>query len=204
MNRGLLITLDGPGGSGKSTLARAVTARLLRAGIPAEHTAQPSPGPIGVLARSGTHDFHGYALACLVAADRYHHLDTFIRPALAAGITIVCDRYTPSSLVFQALDGVEATFITHLNSHAEHPDLAVFLTCDEKELRRRLAARGSHGRFEDDPRISAEEITRYRAVSSYYAHQGVRIVELDATATSTDSLAHQVTTAVSALASAPS
>ncbi|MDA8368949.1 MAG: dTMP kinase [Nocardiopsaceae bacterium] len=203
MNRGLLITLDGPGGSGKSTLARAITTRLLQAGIPAEHTAQPSPGPIGALARAGTYHFHGYALACLVAADRYHHLDTFIRPALAAGTTVICDRYTPSSLVFQALDGVEQSFITHLNSRAEPPDLAVFLTCDEAELRRRLAARGSHGRFEDDPAISAEETTRYRAVSALYARQGVPLLKLDATTTSTDSLAHQVVAAASALPSAP-
>lgn len=204
MSRGLLISLDGPGGAGKSTLAHSIVARLIESGLPAQATTQPSPGPIGALARAGTHRFHGHALACLVAADRYHHLDTYIRPALTAGITIVCDRYTPSSLVFQALDGVETAFITHLNSHAERPDLAVFLTCDEEELRRRLAGRGSHGRFEDDPRISAEEITRYRAVSSRYAHQGVRVLELDSTSTSTDSLAHQVATAVSALTSAPS
>lgn len=97
ISRGLLITLDGPGGAGKSTLAHTVATQLNRAGISAQHTAQPSPGPIGSLARAGTHQFHGHTLACLVAADRYHHLDTYIRPALAAGTTIVCDRYTPSS-----------------------------------------------------------------------------------------------------------
>lgn len=203
-NRGLLITLDGPGGAGKSTLARAITTQLNRTGIPAEHTTQPSPGPIGALARAGTHQFHGYALACLVAADRYHHLDTYIRPVLAAGTTIVCDRYTPSSLVFQALDGVDPSFITHLNRHADRPDLAVFLTCRAGELRRRLTARGSHGRFEDDPDITAKEISRYRSVSALYAAQGVRVLELDSTTTPIDSLASQVVTAALPLTSPPS
>lgn len=204
MNRGLLISLDGPGGSGKSTLARAVTTKLASAGVPAENTTQPSPGPIGALARVSTHMFHGYALACLVAADRYHHLDTVIRPALAAGTTIVCDRYTPSSLVFQALDGVEQAFITHLNQHADQPDLAVFLYCRTTELCRRLAVRGSHGRFEDDPDISTKEIARYRAVSALYAGQGVPVLELDSTTTCTESLANQVLNAALPLTSAPS
>lgn len=202
--RGLLITLDGPGGAGKSTLAHAITTQLLQAGIPAEPTSQPSPGPIGTLARAGTHQFRGHALACLVTADRYHHLDTLIRPALAAGTTIVCDRYTPSSLVFQALDGVEQSFITHLNRHAQPPDLAVFLTCRAIELRRRLTVRGSHGRFEDDPDITTKEIASYHAISALCAAQGVRVLQLDSTNTCTESLASQVVTAVLPLTSAPS
>ncbi|TYK53059.1 dTMP kinase [Actinomadura decatromicini] len=202
--RGLLITLDGPGGAGKSTLAHAITTQLARAGIPAEHTTQPSPGPIGALARRGTHQFHGYTLACLVAADRYHHLDTLIRPALAAGTTIVCDRYTASSLVFQALDGVEQSFITHLNQHADPPDLAVFLTCHDTELRRRLTVRGSHGRFEDDPDITAKETLNYHAVSALYAARGIRVLELDSTTSTPQSLASRVVAVALALTSAPS
>ncbi|TDD62952.1 dTMP kinase, partial [Actinomadura rubrisoli] len=166
--------------------------------------AQPSPGPIGALARAGTHQFHGYALACLVAADRYHHLDAVIRPALAAGTTIVCDRYTASSLVFQTIDGVEQTFITHLNRHADRPDLAIFLTCRGVELRRRLKARGSHGRFEDDPDITTKEIARYHDVSALYAAQGVRILELDSTITGPELLASHVVSIVLPLTSASS
>lgn len=203
MSRGLLISLDGPGGAGKTTLARLIVAGLAAAAIPAAATTQPSGGPIGALARARTHEFHGHALACLVAADRYHHLDTYIRPALTAGTTIVCDRYTPSSLVFQVLDGVEPEFIEQLNRRTDPPDLAVFLTCQASELRRRLTVRGSHGRFEDDPGISTKEIVRYQAVSAAYAARGVPIVELDSTNSAPQSLAPQVVAAVETLLSAP-
>ncbi|WP_329520056.1 dTMP kinase [Spirillospora sp. NBC_01491] len=203
MTRGLLVTLDGPGGAGKTTLARRAAALLDRAGVPADLTTQPSPGPIGALARAGTHQFHGHALACLVAADRYHHLDTHIRPALAAGTTVICDRYIASSLVFQALDGVDQQFVTQLNRHADSPDLAVFLTCGQAELLRRLSVRGSHGRFEDDPGNSAKEIVRYRAVSAAFASQGISVLELDSTTSDIDSLASRIVTAVRALPSAP-
>jgi dTMP kinase len=69
-------------------------------------TSEPSHGPLGTLARHGTDTYSGYVLACLVAADRYHHLATDIRPNLAAGRIVVCDRYVPSSYVLQLMDGV--------------------------------------------------------------------------------------------------
>jgi hypothetical protein len=45
-------------------------------------------------------------LACLVAADRYNHLDTEIRPERTSGRTVICDRYLASTLVLQARDGL--------------------------------------------------------------------------------------------------
>ncbi len=69
-------------------------------------TCEPSDGPIGKLARQLTDTVHGTALACLYAADRYHHLDTEIVPHLEAGEIVITDRYIPSALVMQQLDGV--------------------------------------------------------------------------------------------------
>ncbi|MQY03589.1 dTMP kinase [Actinomadura macrotermitis] len=198
--RGLLVSLDGPGGAGKTTLAAAITARLHRDGIAATHTTQPSHGPIGQLARAGTHQYRGLTLACLVAADRYHHLDTQIRPALAAGHIVICDRYTPSSHVLQVLDGVDPAFVALLNQHADPPDLAVILTCDPGELTRRLTARGSHGRFEDDPGLPALEATAYRRVIDRLTCPAL---VLDSTDSDTRSLTTQVVNAIKALPSAP-
>ena len=56
------------------------------------------------------------ALACLVAGDRHHHLATEILPALHAGKVVICDRYLPSSLVLQAIDGIEPDTIWCLNA----------------------------------------------------------------------------------------
>src|SRR6266498_3781810 len=77
---GLLVTIDGPGGVGKTTTIGHLAAILTHAGLPVHRTAQPSTGPIGALVRDLVPTAGGAALACLFAADRYHQLDTEIRP----------------------------------------------------------------------------------------------------------------------------
>jgi dTMP kinase len=67
-------------------------------------TAQPSHDRFGEIARHGTDTYTGHTVACLVAADRYHHLATQIRPQLAAGRIVLCDRYVASSYVLQRVD----------------------------------------------------------------------------------------------------
>jgi dTMP kinase len=143
----MFITLDGPGGAGKSTLVSLVAAHLVAYGHDALATRQPSDAELGKLARHNTDTYHGAALACLVAADRYHHLEVVIRPALAEGRSVVCDRYVPSSYVLQQRDGVPLGFIRALNAEADRPDLAVLLTADPDLLEGRLLERGGHSRF---------------------------------------------------------
>ncbi|MCO6005140.1 dTMP kinase [Actinoallomurus purpureus] len=198
---GYLITIDGPGCAGKSTLTQLVVDRLAQVGLPALATTEPSKGPAGRLARHHTAMFRGYALACLVTADRYHHLETEIQPALNSGTIVVCDRYVPSSHVLQILDGVGPDFVTQINAHATPPDLAVILTCDEAELRRRLTIRGSHGRFEDDPRITLAETRLYRDVADMLARNGIPVLLLDSTKHDADFLARQVVTSIQTLRS---
>lgn len=196
---GYLVTIDGPGGAGKSTLTRLVVDRLAQVGLPALATTEPSKGPAGRLARHHTAAFRGYALACLVTADRYHHLETEIQPALDAGTVVICDRYIPSSHVLQVLDGVDPDFVTQINAHATPPDLAVILTCGEAELRRRLTARGSHGRFEDDPRITLAETRLYRDVADMLTRDGIRVLLLDSAEHDADFLARQVVMSIQTL-----
>lgn len=203
MSRGQFVTLDGPGGAGKSTLLRHLTTQLHTAGIATHATTEPSAGPAGRLARTSTTIFHSHALACLVAADRYHHLQTEINPALEAGKVVICDRYVPSSYALQVLDGVEEDFVTAINAHTLRPDLAVILTCDPDELQRRLTTRGSHGRFENDPAISHAEVERYQHIAPMLARDGTRTIVLDSTHHHADFLARQLTIAIQALRSLP-
>lgn|SRR5690606_7262110 len=125
---GFFLVIDGPNSVDTSTVAKLVGATLARCGYPVTIARKPSDGPPGVLARTATHEFRGLALACLVAADRYHHLDQVIRAALRAGNVVVCDRYVPSSLVSQRLAGVNPAFTAQLNQYADTPDLTVILT----------------------------------------------------------------------------
>ncbi|TQN33542.1 thymidylate kinase [Haloactinospora alba] len=180
MSRGLFVAIDGPGAAGKSTLLRNLTSRLTGTGVPVLSTTEPSRGEIGQLARSRTREHTGMALACLVGADRYHHLETEIRPAVGAGKVVLCDRYTLSSLVLQAgIDGVPESVVRCINAHADPPDLQIVLTAPPDVLRERLAVRGSHGRFEDDPTLPGREVELYRGAAAVSERAGVRTIAAD-------------------------
>jgi dTMP kinase len=158
---GFFVVIDGPSGIGKTTVVQLLARRLADSGHCIVVTREPSPGPIGALARSGTQQFRGVALACLVTADRYHHIETEIRPALAAGNIVICDRYLPSSLVLQHLDGVPDELIWKLNAEIERPDLTILLDGDPSSSQGRAANRGTYSRFHGGLPGEAE---RYRAL----------------------------------------
>lgn len=180
MNRGMFVAVDGPGGAGKSTTVAALAEHLADEGLPVLATTEPSREAIGHLARTRTREYSGLTLACLVAADRYQHLETQIRPALAQGHLVLCDRYTASSLVLQAgLDEVPEEFVRGLNRYAEPPDLQIILTASAEALRARLAVRGSHGRFEDDAGTAAREVALYARVAEQLSREGVRTEIVD-------------------------
>ena len=91
--RGLFVSVDGPSGAGKSTIVHHLAHLLVAAGEDVHVTAEPSAGPIGAFCRALTETTQGHALACLYAADRYHHVEAEIRPHMAAGRTVISDRY---------------------------------------------------------------------------------------------------------------
>src|SRR3954469_1154636 len=136
--RGLFVSVDGPSGAGKSTIVEHLAQLLVAAGEDVHVTAEPSTGPIGALCCEVTETITGPALACLYAADRYHHLEAEIRPRIAAGQIVISDRYVPSGLVMQRFDGVDPAFLWALNSHCDRPDLAVVLDADAETIARRL------------------------------------------------------------------
>ncbi|WP_030105539.1 dTMP kinase, partial [Actinoalloteichus caeruleus] len=147
-HRGVFVTLDGMGGAGKSTTTRHLNEHLAAQGYTVHVTTEPSHAELGAIARHGTDTYSRHALACLVAADRYHHLATEIRPNLAAGRIVLCDRYVASSFVLQRMDRVPIEFVEALNAAADIPDLAVILIADATVTAGRIERRGSHSRFE--------------------------------------------------------
>jgi dTMP kinase len=160
---GLFVTVDGPNGSGKTSLIDAVSARLA-----AEHlvycTRQPSPTKLGQMIRSSEREFHGRALACLIAGDRHHQLETEIVPRLSDGAVVLCDRYIESSLVLQRLDGVTIEEILAINSGILRPDLRIRLLAQPDILRARLASRPTDAsrRFEHAPDAPERELSLYQ------------------------------------------
>lgn len=197
--RGLFVTVDGPGGVGKSTVVAATVAQLAADRLPVLSTREPTDTPLGNLARHGTETYRGLTMACLIAADRYQHLSNEIRPALAAGEVVVCDRYLASSLVLQRMDDVPLDTIWELNRHAEHPDLAVVLTAEPQVIAHRLAGRGAHSRYERMPDSSRIEHQLYQQAVASLDVRGIHTLVLDATTATPQTLARTIAAEVAAL-----
>lgn len=201
--RGLFITLDGPGGVGKSTTAGQVCDLLAERGYLVHATAEPSRAQLGQIARASTDTYEGHTLACLVAADRYHHLAAEIRPALAAGRIVVCDRYIPSSYVLQSMDGVPLEFIENLNAAADIPDLAVILTADPAVATARIEKRGVRHRFETGLVASRLEADLYRHTARRLAEKQFRVLTVDTTHSPPAAVARQIVDDITQLAGLP-
>ncbi len=121
----------------------------------------------------------GYALACLYAADRYHHLEAEVRPQMEQGRTVVSDRYIPSGLVMQRFDGIDPAFLWQLNAEADRPDLAVILEADPEVISERLHERGAHNRFQLSPGSSHAEVHFYRQATERLIQAGFDVLRVD-------------------------
>jgi dTMP kinase len=192
MNRGLFVTVDGPGGVGKTTVVALLDDILKTQTVPVHVTTQPSRTELGNHIRHGTHTYRGMALACLVAGDRHHQLVTEIAPALQAGKVVLCDRYLPSSLVLQRLDGLSARTVWQLNAGVLIPDTAVLLSCEPEIVERRLHARGTNSRFEQQPGASQAEVTLYHQAAAELADAGWPLLTLDATSDPPETIASTI------------
>jgi dTMP kinase len=134
VQRGRFITFEGGEGAGKTTQARLLVERLRAAGLDVIQTREPggSPGAeeIRNIAVSGEADrWSPRTETLLMYAARSDHLERTIRPALAAGSWIVCDRFADSSRVYQgAGGGVSESLIEALDAavvDGDQPDLTL-------------------------------------------------------------------------------
>jgi dTMP kinase len=178
-SRGLFVSVDGPSGAGKSTIVEHLAQLLVAHGEEVHVTAEPSSGPIGHLCRELTETVTGHALACLYAADRYHHVESEIRPHTESGRTVLSDRYVPSGLVMQRFDGIDLPFLWQLNEQADRPDLAVILEADPEVIATRLHERGAHNRFQLTPDSSKAEVGFYREATERLIRAGYSVLSLD-------------------------
>jgi len=131
---GLLVCFEGGDGAGKSTQVRLLTEALERRGREVVVTRQPGGTPLGSKIRElvlhGDH-VSARAEALLFAADKAHHVDELIAPALAAGKVVITDRYTDSSIAYQGagrdLGADEIRALQHWAVGGVLPDLTIVL-----------------------------------------------------------------------------
>jgi dTMP kinase len=166
------IVIEGPNGTGKTTITAALAERLRRhQQPPIEVTREPSDTALGMAIRQLESSMPPLALALACAADRHDHLTRTIDPALAAGAMVLCDRFLPSSLVLQRLDGLSLEEIWQLNNGARTPDMVIYLEASPETLKERLEKRQRHSRFEEST-PSEVEIAYYRDARAFLAQRG--------------------------------
>lgn len=136
MASGRFITFEGGEGSGKSTQAQLLADRLRAAGIDVLLTREPGGSPFAEQVRSlildpKTAPHSALSEALLFYAARADHLDKTIRPALAAGRWVICDRFSDSTRVYQSIaGGVDAAVVEALDRLVvtpTRPDLTFIL-----------------------------------------------------------------------------
>ncbi|HMK95277.1 MAG TPA: dTMP kinase [Candidatus Limnocylindrales bacterium] len=143
---GVFLCIEGLDGSGKTTQAQILTERLSKS-HKAVYTAEPSRGATGTFIRDcclyGEKRLPTVAEALLFAADRVEHVENEIKPALAEGKLVICDRYVYSSLAYQGSAGLSLAWIEKINSHALQPDFAVFIDVPPERVLERLQRKKS-------------------------------------------------------------
>ncbi|MGV3729391.1 MAG: dTMP kinase [Sphingopyxis sp.] len=176
MTKGRFITLEGGEGVGKSTQIRALTEALAARSIEVVATREPggSAGAeaIRALLMEGSDDrWDARSEALLFAAARADHVARTIRPALARGAWVLCDRFVDSSRAYQGGGGgiTDADILTlhRFGSEGLLPDRTFLLTVSADEAARRLAARGGSDRMGNKP-------------ADYQARLAARFVEMAA------------------------
>jgi len=157
---GRFVTLEGGEGVGKSTQIRALAAALEARGLEIVATREPggSTGAeaIRTLLMEGSDDrWNARSEALLFAAARADHVARTIRPALARGAWVLCDRFVDSSRAYQGGGGgitdADLLALHRFGSEGLLPDRTFLLTVSPDEAARRLTERGGSDRMGNKP-----------------------------------------------------
>jgi dTMP kinase len=174
MVTGRFITLEGGEGAGKSTQTRRLADALAAEGLPVLRTREPGGAPGAEAVRRvllGAGPWDGVAECMLHFAARREHVARTIRPALAAGIWVVSDRFVDSTLAYQCFaQGVpRATFdaLATVALEGLQPDLTLVLDFAPEEGLARAARRGVPDRYEAmDEAFHARVRAGFRAIAA--------------------------------------
>ncbi|MDJ1156792.1 dTMP kinase [Chelatococcus sp. SYSU_G07232] len=194
MTRGRFITFEGGEGAGKSTQVQRLMARLDAAGIRAMATREPGGSPRAeefrkVLLSGAAKELGPMAEALLFSAARSDHLEHTIRPALARGIWVVCDRFADSTRAYQgALGNLEPAVIRAMERivvGSTYPDLTLILDLPPELGLARAEAR-RNARNEGTDRFEAEDVGFHRVLRKAFLDiaeaEPERCVVIDASA----------------------
>ena len=183
MKRGLFITIEGPDGSGKSTQIAYLKRFFEEKGIPCVFTREPGGTAIGeklrtiILDRENS-EMCAMAEALLYAASRAQHVEELIKPALAEGKVVVCDRFIDSSIAYQGFGRSLGDSVRIINEQAVGrcmPDVT-FLMKLAPEIGKSRIAKDAQDRLEQEKIDFHKRVYEgYRELAKIYPERFVQI-----------------------------
>jgi len=204
MSNPAFISFEGIEGSGKTTVLRRIETwcheHRHTVGTPdVVVTREPGGTSIGRHIRSwlldpGTTFYHPYSEFLMFMADRMEHVAHVIKPALANGKTVLCDRFADSTLAYQVGGrGLSRAIVDALHHEMGiWPDCTILLDVAPEEGLRRAQMRAKLDRFE------SEAVAFHQRVRAYYHHLATeyphRIICIDTTPLSPDDVYDRVMT----------
>ena len=205
MEKGLFITVEGGDGSGKTTQLAFIKEYLTEKGEDVLFTREPGGTALGEKIRSVILDPANKEMvpmteSLLYAASRAQLVSEVIRPALAAGRTVVCDRYVDSSIAYQGYARGLGESVTTINGYAIGdciPDATILIKVDPAK---------SHARIDEAAmdRMEQESAAFHRKVYEGYLelekNYPERIFGVDASGT-IDDIAEEIRNRVQAIIS---
>lgn len=191
--QGRLIVLEGVEGCGKTTQLEycrqwLLTSQWLTDGNFTQVVATREPGGTAMgakirqllLGQVDAEPVHARSELLLFAADRAQHVEAYLRPQLAAGAVVLCDRYTDSTIAYQGYGrGLNLDLIEQLNQIATNgleSDLTLWLDLDVTIGLERTQQRGARDRIEQaDHAFHARVQQGFTELSRQYPQRIVRI-----------------------------
>jgi dTMP kinase len=179
------IVIEGIEGSGKSSLASALANYLTQLGISILLTKEPGGTDFGEKIRElilDSQKLDPKAETLLFLADRAQHLSELIRPALASGLTVICDRYIYSTIAYQGFArGLELGDVINFATGGLLPDKVILLDLPPSEGLARAAMRknsepSSWNRFEEEKLNFHEQVRQ-----GFLSIRDERFTTIDAT-----------------------
>lgn len=188
--RSWFITLEGIEGLGKSTNMAFIEAYLRNAGHDVVVTREPGGTAVAerirdLILHSKPDEISALAELMLMFAARADHLAQVIKPALAAGRTVLCDRFTDATFAYQGggrnLDETKIVALRDLVQGDLRPDLTLLLDASLETSAARMAGRAVQDRFEQEELTFFGRVqARYRAIAAAEP-QRVKVINADQT-----------------------
>ena len=179
----MFVTVEGVEGAGKSSLMNLLVQEFEKRRIPFLRTREPGGCGLGAKLRPLLLDvsssLDSRAELFLFLADRAQHVAEIIRPALARGEWVLCDRYADSTIAYQGYGrGMDADRLQELNDYATGglwPERTLLLDLPvDQGVQRARARNGREGLSRSEGRFEAEELAFHERIRAGFLARAER------------------------------